>query len=51
LAFPRFVIGLVRFAFGCFPTALASPCVLIGLLGSMTPVRQRLACREESNAG
>jgi hypothetical protein len=30
---------------------LAFPCFVIGLLGSMTPVRQRLACREESNAG
>jgi hypothetical protein len=34
LAFPYIVIGLVRFVFGCLPTALAFPCFLIGLLAS-----------------
>ena len=34
LAFPCFVIGVVRFVFGCLPTALAFPCFLIGLLAS-----------------
>jgi hypothetical protein len=45
----------VGFAYGALLVvvlvALAFPCFVIGLLGSMTPVRQRLACREESNAG
>jgi hypothetical protein len=31
LAFPCFVIGLVRFVFGCLPTALAFPCFVSGL--------------------
>jgi hypothetical protein len=34
LGFPCFVFGLVGFVFGCVPMALASPCILIGLLAS-----------------
>jgi hypothetical protein len=32
LASPCFLIGLVRFGFGCLPTVLAFPCIVIGLL-------------------